>query len=249
MKNTELSQSITTQKHAGETLSVFLERVRGEYGVPVGEKMTYAGRLDPMASGEMLVLWGEACKEKDIYLGRSKEYKVSVLLGVQTDTADMLGLVTRVSFEEVTEQNIQDAVQSIPKIEKLPYPAYSSKTVSGVPLWVSARVGKDIETIEKEVALSDVVLLDIQKIKLADCIDQKIAVIQKVQGDFRQEEIISTWEKIKHEYRNTEVQIVNIQLTASSGAYMRSLAEKIGDMLGVPALACSIERTKIFDQQ
>lgn len=248
MKNTDLSQLIKAQKHAGETLSVFLERVRGEYGIPAGVKMTYAGRLDPMASGEMLVLVGEACKEKDLYLGRSKEYKVEILLGVQTDTADMLGWVQETSFVEIAKADIERVVDSIKNITTLPYPAYSSKTVDGVPLWVSAREGKDIETIEKDVVLSDVVLLDIQKRKLTEVIDAKLVIIQNVQGDFRQEEIIATWEKIKKEYENTEVQIVEIQLTATSGAYMRSLAEKVGEILGVPTLAYSIERTKIFEE-
>lgn len=248
MKNTDLSQLIKAQKHAGETLSVFLERVRGEYGIPAGEKMTYAGRLDPMASGAMLVLVGEACKEKDAYLAASKEYRVEVLLGIQTDTADMLGLVTKVSFGEVLEDDIQNAVQKISAITKLPYPAYSSKTVDGVPLWVSAREGKDIETIEKDVVLSDVVLLDIQKRKLTEVIDAKLVTIQNVQGDFRQEEIIAAWEKIKNEQQGTEVQLVEVQLTATSGAYMRILAEKVGEMLGVPALAYNIERTRIFEK-
>ena len=210
--------------------------------------MTYAGRLDPMASGEMLVLWGEACKEKDLYLGRSKEYIVDILLGVQTDTADMLGLATKVSFREVLEADMRGAVQKISAITKLPYPAYSSKTVDGVPLWVSAREGKETELIEKEVALSDVVLLDIQKKKLVDCIDENIVIIQNVHGDFRQAEIIAAWEKLKKEYPDTDVQIVKVRLTASSGAYMRSLGEKVGEMLGIPALASSIERTKIFEE-
>ncbi len=248
MKNQLLSQLIKAQKYAGETLSVFLERVRGEYEIPAGVPMTYAGRLDPMASGEMLVLVGDTCKEKDAYLGRSKQYVVGVLLGVQTDTADMLGLVGGISFVEKEIADIQAAVQKIEAITKLPYPAYSSKTVGGVPLWVSAREGKEMETIEKDVALSDVALIDIQKKKLVDCIDEKIAVIQNVQGDFRQKEIIASWKKIKDEYLDTEVQIVQVQLTATSGAYMRSLAEKIGELLGVPALAYGIERTKIFEE-
>lgn len=248
MKKEALSQLISTKKHAGETLAVFLERVREEYSIPAGVPMTYAGRLDPMAHGEMLVLWGEACKEKDAYLGRSKEYKVQILLGVGTDTGDMLGLVTESDFVEKGGDEIAASVTAIHTITALPYPAYSSKTVDGVPLWVHARDGVDMAPIEKDVVLSDVVLLGIQKSPLCELIDQKVAIIQNIVGDFRQKEIIDAWEKIKNENPMTEVRVVTIRLTCTSGAYMRSLAEKVGEMLSTPALAYDIERLKIIQK-
>ena len=54
--------------------------------------MTYAGRLDPMAEGDLLILIGEECKKKDAYLGLDKEYEVEVLFGIETDTHDVLGI-------------------------------------------------------------------------------------------------------------------------------------------------------------
>ena len=59
--------------------------------------MTYAGRLDPVAEGELLILIGEECKNKEKYLGLDKEYEVEILLGLTTDTYDILGLVTNIS--------------------------------------------------------------------------------------------------------------------------------------------------------
>ena len=208
-KNLTESQIITTQKHAGETLAVFLGRVRGEYGVPAGEKMTYAGRLDPMAEGEMIVLTGEYCKQKDDYLGFDKTYIVDVLLGISTDTGDMLGIVSNMNIGVHTEQEIRDAVSEIEKIKKLAYPEYSSKTVDGIPLW-------------------------------------SYQTIQNVQGDFRQHAILSAWQKIYDTYGDREVLIVRIHLTASTGAYMRTLAQTIGEILHTPALAYHIHRTKIW---
>lgn len=55
--------------------------------------MTYAGRLDPLAEGLLLILVGDECLKKDEYLALSKEYEVEVLFGFATDTYDVLGKV------------------------------------------------------------------------------------------------------------------------------------------------------------
>ena len=138
-------------KKSGETLAVFLERAREELGLGKGVPVTYAGRLDPMAEGEMIVLVGEACKKKDEFLGRDKSYRVEILLGIETDTLDMLGIVTREDSRENKKEDTEEGVYSEAEIQKallslssrteFPYPAYSSKPYDGVPLFVHARQG------------------------------------------------------------------------------------------------------------
>jgi tRNA U55 pseudouridine synthase TruB len=55
-------------------------------------KFAYAGRLDPMAEGQLLILVGDTCKERDKYLNLDKEYEFEILLGLKSDTKDLLGL-------------------------------------------------------------------------------------------------------------------------------------------------------------
>ena len=57
-----------------------------------GHKYSFAGRLDPMARGKMIVLQDEECKNQDLYCGLDKTYEFSILYGFQTDTYDVLGL-------------------------------------------------------------------------------------------------------------------------------------------------------------
>ncbi|MDQ3244755.1 MAG: tRNA pseudouridine(55) synthase TruB, partial [bacterium] len=80
-------------KKEGETPLEALEsfRVKAKIGKEV--KMTYAGRLDPMASGLLIILAGEECKNKEKYLRLDKEYNFEVLFGFATDTYDILGKV------------------------------------------------------------------------------------------------------------------------------------------------------------
>ncbi len=55
--------------------------------------MTYAGRLDPLAEGVLLVLSGKEVHRKEEFLNLKKEYEVEVLFGFETDTYDVLGFV------------------------------------------------------------------------------------------------------------------------------------------------------------
>lgn len=70
--------------------------------------ITYAGRLDPLASGVLLLLVGEECKKKDQYLKLSKEYELTILFGFSTDTYDLLGKVVErvLSAKEIFEKSL-----------------------------------------------------------------------------------------------------------------------------------------------
>ena len=84
-------------KKEGETPLAALERLCRDHGIY--EKVTYAGRLDPMASGLLLVLSGDDVYKKDSMLEHTKTYDFTILLGVATDTGDILGKVTEVDSE------------------------------------------------------------------------------------------------------------------------------------------------------
>lgn len=85
----------------------------------------------------------------------------------------------------------------------------------------------------------------IKQRSVAELADAVVQDIQKVQGDFRQKEIIERWKEVRSHYGERTLPIVTLSITASSGTYMRSLAAWMGEQLGVPALALSINRTMI----
>jgi len=81
-------------KKEGETPLEALNALRHKRGKKYQDiKMTYAGRLDPMASGVLLVLLGEETKNKEKYIALDKEYEFEVLFCVATDTYYILGKV------------------------------------------------------------------------------------------------------------------------------------------------------------
>ena len=99
-----INKNLYLQKKKGETPLACMERFRAENPEYFDIPMTYAGRLDPIATGDLLVLTGEECKKKDEYLGLDKEYEATVLLGFQTDSYDVLGIPSKIGLKENFEE-------------------------------------------------------------------------------------------------------------------------------------------------
>lgn len=236
-------------KNEGETPLESIGRLRVERPDIVGEKMTYAGRLDPMASGVLPILVGEECKEKEKYTGCNKEYEAEVLFGCATDTGDILGLVTEVKeVKKFSQDEIGKVLLGCVGKQMQTYPAYSSKTVDGRALHEIARAGEidDIEIPTREIEIYSIDYLGMKEISGEALLSQMTERIQKVNGDFRQQEIFACWQKNLADKKEKTFQIVQIKVKCSSGTYIRTLAENIGKKLGALALAWKIVRTQIF---
>ncbi len=247
-ENSQLNkgQIVMFWKHAGETLAVMLRRFREERGISPDEKITYAGRLDPMAEGIVPLLVGEARFQKEHLMAKSKTYEVEILLGIGTDTGDMLGIALDTNFS-VTPcvADIEKALEVLRKTDSLSYPNYSSVLVDGKPLFMHARAGNTVEVPIKHVTIYSMELLGIKDVSIRELLSSSVEIIEKVQGDFRQKEIVGQWMKMIEADGDRLLTIVTIRTAVSSGTYMRSLAEKMGKLLGVPALAYKIKRTNI----
>lgn len=212
-------------KKLGETPLECLERFRSENPEYANEKMTYAGRLDPMAEGVMIALVGEECKKKDDYLGLDKEYIFEVLFGIQSDTYDILGI------PKTAEKKDFDIKSFLGKrIQE--YPAYSSRTFQ------MARDGVDFEPPTKEVEIFNIEILEEREIEKTKILAEILERIDLVNGDFRQDEIKESWKEIL-ENAPEKFQIAKIKINCSSGTYVRSICNELG------GLAYSIKRTRV----
>lgn len=214
--------------------------------------MTYAGRLDPMASGLLLVLAGEECKNKDKYLRFDKEYEFEVLFGFSTDTYDILGKVVNMAYHEhlkalnakVLEKEIKKNLKYFKGKIMQKYPIYSSKTVGGRQLWQYGREEMEVEIPEREIFVKSLKFLGIRKLNYSSILQNTTKRIARVHGDFRQKEIIKIWhDSLKN--KKESYYIAKFKIKCSSGTYVRGIANSLGDKIGIPTLAFSIKRTKI----
>lgn len=239
-------------KNLGETPNECILRFKKDNPGFADEPMTYAGRLDPMAEGLLLVLSGDEIKEKDKYLGLPKTYVFEVLWGFETDTLDVLGIVSENSSSPLLRTLLipsQDMISMNFRTSKFfqKYPAYSSKPVNGKPLFEWAREGKlgDVEMPDHEVEIYDAKFLNRKIIKKAELLDSIVEKIALVKGDFRQEEIASKWKKVLSQSGENEFVIDTISLTVSSGFYVRQFVSDLAQKLGTPAVTFHIKRSKI----
>jgi tRNA pseudouridine55 synthase len=247
-----MNNVIIWEKFEGETPLQAIERFRLENKGYEDISITYAGRLDPMASGLLLLLAGEKVHEKEHFLGLDKEYEVDILLGFGTDTGDILGLNTSPSSLSTTnplllkEGSLKMVLETFIGKQIQEYPMYSSKTVDGKQLWQYAREGKKPAKVStKEVEIYDISLISQQKLNKKELTSIVFKRIARVVGDFRQQDVQDSWEKVLETLKINEFSIISMKVRCSSGTYMRVLAQKIGEKLGFYALAWRIKRTKI----
>lgn len=250
-------------KQLGETPSERLERLRVQRPEYEREVLSYAGRLDPMAEGVMLTLVGSANKMREAYLDMSKEYVVDILFGFSTDTYDALGRIMETGdTETITKKAIEKGLNEFRGHVSQEYPPYSSKTVEGKSLFQWAREGAIGALVlpKKTVTIYDISLEGMYKIKEPALLSYIETSIEKVHGDFRQEEILEGWRRAlpnKETAASTkgssepqrEFPCATIKISCSSGTYARSIAHGLGQDLGVPALALHILRTKVGEYE
>lgn len=123
-------------------------------------KAGHAGTLDPIATGVLLVLLGEATKLSPFLLELEKEYSATLKLGERTDTFDSEGtVIERVEGFHVTARQAEAALEKfMGEIEQMP-PMYSALKVSGRPLYKLARKGIEVERRTRKVKVSELELL------------------------------------------------------------------------------------------
>ena len=123
------------------------------------KKAGHGGTLDPLASGLLLILAGEATKFAGPMLDADKEYLATVKLGVRTSTADAEGEVLEQRPVDVTADQVAGALERFRgSIEQLP-PMHSALKREGIPLYEHARAGRTVERARRQVQIHELELL------------------------------------------------------------------------------------------
>ncbi len=117
----------------------------------MGQKTVgHSGTLDPMASGLLVILLGEATKLSDYMRAKDKVYQVRVQLGVTTDTLDREGEVLSKKVVAFSENEVKEAILKAQGELTLPVPIYSAVKVRGTKLYDYARSGRAVEVPLKQ---------------------------------------------------------------------------------------------------
>lgn len=236
---------IIIKKTVGETPLELLNRIKKERPELKGEKLSYAGRLDPMAEGEMLVLVGDENNNYNKHLNYDKEYEATFLVGFKTDTGDVLGKIQNFKFEISNKFkiiNLKYQIENIKKIKKQTYPWFSGRKVKGKKLFDYFKEGNlDIKRPEIDVEIK---YLRFKKLDLKSKEEIEKYIfdsIGKVKGDFRQEDILNKWRE-SFAFAPDKLTTFTILIKVSSGTFIRALT----DEFDFPCCLLKLKRTKIF---
>jgi len=210
------------------------------------KKLGYAGRLDPLAHGVLLIMVAPSTKKGKQYQNLSKKYVFSVLLGIETDTYDTLGIITNTKNKQVSKKDINKVLNKFIGKQIQPYPIYSSMSFKGKPLFWWARKGlaNKVQIPEKEIEIFSLNLIKVRDVSIKSLQKKILSNIKKVKGDFRQEKIIKSWNGFCKTTKTNKLKVLEIEIKCSSGTYVRSIANNIGKKLQTHAIALDILRTQ-----
>lgn len=122
-------------------------------------RVGHGGTLDPFATGLLIVLVGEACKNAGQYLKLDKTYEFTARLGEHSTTGDTEGEIEPVSNTIPTEKALREALEAFTgQIMQQP-PAYSAVKVNGQRAYALARAGKAVEIPKRPVTINKLELL------------------------------------------------------------------------------------------
>ena len=221
--------------------------------IPTREKLTFSGRLDPMASGLFLILTGEDRFKKDEFNKLDKEYYAEILFGVKTDSADILGIINASKDCQTDKSAIKKAGLKFKGSVNWKYPCFSSKKFKGKSLFEHALFGNCPEERPKYKAfLYKVKLLDTKSVSsklLQKGIKERISKLKESDIDFkykdyRKDEILKSWDRFFKDKKQDFI-IASFNLKVSHSFYVRDFAERLGEELDCPALAFKIVRLSI----
>ncbi len=150
---------LVVDKPQGPTSHDIVAEARRLYGT---REVGHAGTLDPMATGVLLLLFGEACKLSSYLTGHAKRYVAEVRFGRSTLSLDAEGEVTREvqlepgwasasAFENVL-QHERERTSQVP-------PAISAIKLSGMASHKRARLGQTPKLSPRPVRVHDLKLV------------------------------------------------------------------------------------------
>ena len=144
---------LVLDKPGGMTSAACIARVKRCLGQ---KKIGHAGTLDPMATGVLLVLLGQATKISGHLMDNGdKVYSGVIRLGLVTDTWDADGQVfATCPVTGVDNARVQSEMAALTGSYEQEVPAYSAAKHQGKPLYALARKGLDVPVKKKLVTIA-----------------------------------------------------------------------------------------------
>lgn len=124
----------------------------------------HTGTLDPNATGVMVVLSHQDTKLNQFLVGATKSYECEVLLGLETDTLDICGQITKQADQLMpSKQVLETALKSFLGPQTQTPPLTSAIKVKGKKLYEYQREHKSVEIPVRKIEIFELKLLNINQ--------------------------------------------------------------------------------------
>lgn len=250
-------------KPYGITSNAFAHEMKTYYGT---DRVCYAGRLDPLARGEMMILTDEDVKDMTRHLKHGKTYDFKLVLGIGTVSSDVGGKILSTqnmkSMKDLTladlhnKSMLQSLLQHfITTYKEQQYPIISSFVMRHgqhkQPLWWFYKNNIDVTPPTKQVEINNSIIHDITYINATAFINtaiQRLSTVTqpKASRDLDIISCINQYVSLRNaQDSDTEWIQIGMSLSVSSGFYIRQFCHDFGKSIGVPCIAFDITRTRI----
>ncbi len=228
-------------------------------GKQFNQKATHTGTLDPMADGVMIILTGNDRFNKSNYSSWTKKYQFKVLIGISTDSNDLLGKIQSYENTFTIIKNTSMLNDNIKKVSKafeytLPgfvgeqsqqLPKFSAKRIQGESYFDKAKRNERFYRESQYINIDMIRLIKFNSITNIE-LDQYIKkTISKIHGSFRQIEIQKTWHSFLSKTKDGSCFLMaQLEVICSKKTYVRALVRDLSMHMSIPLTTFSITRTK-----
>jgi tRNA pseudouridine55 synthase len=211
---------VLVDKPAGWTSHDVVGRLRRLAGT---RRVGHAGTLDPMATGVLVLGVERATKLLGHLALHDKDYTATVRLGQTTLTDDAEGTVlTRTPAAGVSVEAVTAALATmVGEIDQVPS-AVSAIKVNGQRAYARVRAGEDVTLPARRVTIA------------------RLAVTGYRPGGGTPES-----DTVESDTVESDTVDVDIEVTCSSGTYVRAIARDLGAALGVGGHLTALRRTRV----
>lgn len=247
-------------KPLGWTSFDVVNYIKGRFKI---KKIGHCGTLDPLATGVLLICTGINTKKiSDLQKG-SKSYSTKICLGATTQSLDgeyfplefidinnieSINNLTVNTCNTILQDNFEGEIQQVP-------PIFSALKHNGKPLYTIARgeeklteseIKQLLVTKTRQVFIFSINCSNISKISINDLPCNK----HKLFKSNKQDEILAQELQLKNkavqEHKNFNLLTLSLNITCSSGTYIRSIARDIGVLLNIPSYMIELDRTEEY---
>ena len=232
--------------------------IANEYKIKLKKnKVCICGKLDPMAEGELLLLYDENCKNMNNYLNNNKIYQFTVLWGFKTTIDDTLGLIThtkQITKNELDYDFIESQLENFIGKYNQKFHKYSAKTVYNKfgerhSLWEWTNLNRldEVNIPDKLVNVNYIKQIKTEKKNFDNLKKNIVEVLHKIDNTnntFCKNQAIDNWNNFNLHNTNN-VYITTFEAHVSTGYYIRQFINEFGIKTGLLGTSININRIKI----